>query len=113
MIKVKAEERLRIEEVVGDSLFDSVRHLNQMPPLDIHHAQLRELCDDFIRRGNVYKLEGEQSLSEKINNFKQELLSKVSNQEYWLNKLDHVFVQAKYFVFDIDPCHDLLEAVKS
>ena len=111
MVQVKPESRISIDEIMANGFFDSVRDLKAMPPLDELYSKLRDICDDFIKRGNVYKLEGEQSLQAKLKTF--EALLPEAVPDYWQRKLAHVFAQAKFFVFDIDPCHELLEVVKS
>lgn len=58
MIVVDHESRINIDQVLDDEFFNEVRELTSFPELTETEQSLKEVCDDFIKRGNVYKLEG-------------------------------------------------------
>ena len=51
---------MSIEEVLQSEFFADVRKMEAAPQLDEAHKRLRDICDDQIKRENVYKYDGKE-----------------------------------------------------
>lgn len=60
MVAPEQAKRSTIEQVLQSDLFNSVRHLDNAPKLDEEHQLLRNICDDFVKRVNVYSYDGKE-----------------------------------------------------
>jgi hypothetical protein len=67
MIVVDQDQRLTIDEVMNNEFFNGIRDLKEYPELTGNDISLREICDDFIYRGNVYKIDGIDKFNEYFN----------------------------------------------
>lgn len=109
MIQVKQEDRITIEEVIANSLFDQVRNDKQCPKLDENHTKMKEVITDFLKRGNVHKFSGREEFDSNFEKIKGKF---DLEDEYWSQKVQHMYEHALMFVFEIDPQNDKLEAIK-
>ena len=58
MLVVNHEERISIDDVLSHELFEEVRDMHDFPEMNEVDTKLKLITEDFIKRGNVYKLEG-------------------------------------------------------
>ena len=68
-------------------------------------SKLKEVCEDFIKRGNVYKLDGLEKFDQY---FDEQIIGKFKDENNNISdelviKLEHIRKIAKLFIFDIDP----------
>ncbi|CDW71361.1 agc pdk1 protein kinase [Stylonychia lemnae] len=102
--------RPSIENLLQSPYFDMVRNLKKMPEPSLLDKQLKEICLDFITRGNVYQLEGIDKFDQ---HFESNVIQKFIKEELWnlylesqdqiQLRLDHIRMLAKNFIFDTDP----------
>ncbi len=108
ILVVDLNQRLTIDQVLEDSLFDSIKTLENPPPaLTEFEKELKNHCQDFITRAGVYKLDGieafDKYFDENIKNTLKQKLEDMENLEFYEARLEHIIMLAKHYIFDIEP----------
>lgn len=109
MLVIDHEERISIEDVISNELFNDVRDMQEFPEMNEVDKKLKLITEDFIKRCNVYKLDGKEKFDkyfedEVVENFKtkdengnDQIIEPVKL------KLEHLKIVANFFLFDIEP----------
>ena len=101
IIKLDSKDRISLEEILNDELFDDVKNLTELPPISKDEELITEIRKDIISRCNVYKLGTQEEFVTTISNKFKESLS----QEFYdsnTEKLNHLIKLGKNYVFDIE-----------
>eukprot|EP00347_Sterkiella_histriomuscorum_P004813 403358994 len=64
MIQVDKEQRFSISQVLEDKFFQEIKNCKEMPQMNQIDLKIKEVCNDFIQRGNVFKFDGEAKFEE-------------------------------------------------
>lgn len=112
MVVPEREKRATIEEVLQSEFFAEVRNMESAPQLDEVHRRLRDICDDQIKRENVYRYEGKEKYQQYWDETVKVKFEQEENREYWDVKLAHAKACGQLFVFQDDPDAEHLNAIR-
>lgn len=101
MIKVNPEDRISLEDVLNDPLFDEVKDLSQLPSISAEEKALVEIKKDILRRWNVHKLDPQETFIEAIT---QNIKDRVGEEYFEAHKahIDHIAKLGRNYVYDIE-----------
>ena len=101
ILKLDPKERISLDEILNDELFDDVRDLKELPPISKDEEAITEIRKDILSRYNVYKL----GTQEEFDTIVSEKFKESVSQEYYdanNERINHLIKLGKNYVFDIE-----------
>ena len=83
MVVPEQAKRATIEDVLASEYFTEARALKCAPKLNEPQQRLRTICDDIIKRENVYRYEGKEKYLEFWTEKVAPSFANEENKEYW------------------------------
>ena len=71
---------------------------------------MKNAVTDFIARSNVYKFDGQEKFEITLTHLKETIIE--SDPACLLEVIDYYLVLARFYIFEVDPEHEDLEAEK-